>query len=666
MFFTLVRIVPESYHPGTVKKPLTILCLLGFLCIVQDHAAAQSDPRRYLEHSYMEKSQKLDSTDTAARLELARWCRQKGFIREMLREVNLVLNYEPASAEARALVMQKAEGDGWVYALPPSLAAALPLPDSTQTAGSRRRLLKERRSADFKMAKKAFRFQYWTDVGRDRCSFFSQAMNRYYDRLKGFFSITKTEIGIDVVIFSKRSDYLGFYNRCTGASGEHSNGFFSYGNSLLCFHDEPYDTENVLNTAKHECTHLLVKHCLKGSAPALWLNEGLACYFAADGPERSGPYAARCLFTVRNDIRNKKAIPLDELMRIPQDSFRFREYATAWSWIHYLHNNPDMKGKLGRFIRKLRQSASQIDEEENEGELERVTNSLFRETFGPAHKLQPLWTDYVMKELVPPEGRDRAEYIQKCLDHAVSRSKEIRFAEKIEALKEGEELARRDGEDGGETGGSRRLLDQAWCILSRARCMKYDQRETAFAVTEVYRILEEFLKETHDKVSSYDAGLAAYNALVAIWKSGDFEEKEDEVACDFASMLDEKEESRMATSAEKALARLQKSLVENLSALARYSYATTLSLDPAHQPAATNWLYLALGFSPKEMEAAFPHVLFMTELDPNDYTLTALAAAYAGLGKQRHAKSLLDKAYSMAADRNDLYQFGNYVNKGEN
>ncbi len=659
------------------KAPVIIafVSALAGCLLLAGEAHAQRKSRALIEDSYVEKSKAIAYGDNSARLELANWCLKMGYFREMLTEIDYILELDANHAAARTLLLQQPVDGTWSFVLPETALRATPTVSFDTSHTQRRKALDASPQTEFKLAKKAFRFDYWTDIERERCSEYVRLMNSYYDRLKGFFQITKTELGIEVLLFSRKADYLGFYNTFTGSSGEHVSGFFSFTYSFICFYDNRYD-DAVFNTAKHECTHLLMKQCLRGARPAIWLDEGMACYFAGDGPERRGSKSAQYLLIVRRDMNNGKVIPLADLMEIEREDFEFRHYSMAWSWIAYLHSQADTKKKLGQLLRKLRQVAVDLEEDED-SDLDEQTNRLFKKLFGQPEHLQDGWTAWVNESLLPEGDSQKFEYAHQCLEHAYFGTK-LTQTDRTHALREGEEWLRRAAETNDQTIAARCALEKAFCILARARCMGYKEREMGYAAADAVRILNEFLcapPNTPEAAAlAFDAGHIAQRGLLAIWKTGDYEEDESP-ACDFDAILQarktelvEKIESKWTRASEKGFideelefVRLHRICAERLALVASCAYGRALEKDPAHRPAAHLWLLLALEFAPSELDAAFSHILAQVEIDPNDSNMAALAAAYAAMGKPEFGRTLLERAYHMTADKESLSHFARFI-----
>jgi hypothetical protein len=662
---------------GTGKPARTgqICFLAAWLTICGTAAAVGGTANTTFEPDYVTKTEAIADGDSAARLALAGWCRERGFLREMLNEIAIVLEENQQNSEARALLGQKADGDLWIPDRHPLAFLSTPEPDFGRNTSRRTKLIESGKKRVFSEGKKSFRFRFWTDLAGARSQEYSKLLNIHYDRLKGYFQISKTELGINVVIFSKRSDYLNFYNRTAGKSGENTGGFFTYGDSysLLCFYDNPYDSDRVFTTARHECTHLLVKHCLRGASLATWFEEGVACYFASDASDRTGKYAADCLVTVQLDRMRGATLPLVDLMATPREKIQFRHYAAAWSWITYLRSRPETKSKFGRLLKQLRQRA-----QKREDGWEEATNHFFHQLFGHPEKLQAGWEEFAKKELHPLDGEQYLHCASIAFNMAGVRSSSrtgLKREEKRWLLRRGEEWLSQAESAPGNGLKARCSLKRIAATLSRAHCNVYDEREMTGVAVEMVRALDSFLKTEENNPLAYEAGSLAYAALCAVWNVGKYDENEETIACDFDALIEEREGAlektvgdgkaleltKIAARNELEMVRLQRGASADLARLARRAFALALDRTPDHSPAARKWLLLGLGFAPDNLEGAFRHVLFQIQLDPDDISLAALAAAYSAMGKREYAGTLLERARSISPNENALSSYARYV-----
>jgi len=627
-----------------------------------------------LDMDYQKKSASIDSSDSDTRLTLAEWCSTNGLIREMLKEIDLILERESDHESAHELLYQRFDGEDWVYDYTLPAPFTRPVTEGKNSANTQKKLLNKARSRLFKMQEKSYRFNFWSDLERDRVKEYGKLLNPYYDRLKKFFQISKTELGIDVFLFSTRSDFLNTFQRSSKRDMEHVAGFFRYdvNGARLFFYDRPYNEEEVFNTAKHECTHLLVQHCLQGARMPHWLNEGLACYFAGNGLERYGSYPAQCYLNVKHAYDNNSTITLEELIATPYSDFTFKHYAVSWSWIYFLNADPETKTKLSRFMSKLKLKAAH-EETKN---FEDKTHDLFYEMLGTPERLQPAWTAFVKDELDPVEPIQSYYCADEGLQAAGGWYKfdpPLEFKGKSRLLRNSESWLQKASSTTDNELATKIRLKKAFAVLARAGCMEYDLRETLFAATQIIEMLDGFLKDPVNDFLSGDAGLMAYRTLITIWRAGKYKDS-NETVCDFPVLLAREEEQAIKereewknTPQDKKLTEkikligFQRKVVDCLIEQAKYAFRQSMALDPSNSRAARQWLFLALDFAPQDLAAVFPHLLFQAELDPDDFSLGALAAVYGGMGRQGFARTLLERALLITPKRQYLNIYAHYI-----
>jgi len=364
-----------------------ILILFLFSGFSISEAQKSSKLKGVLEPKYEEKLKLLKSDDVQACLDLALWCKDQGYIREMLHSLDKALLRDKLNDMALKLLFLKGAENKLEFAYPD------PLQGKTFDLSLEKiepSLVVKARKKTFKKAAKTVRFNFWSDLDKGKLQKYVQLLNPYYFETRNFFRINKNETGVQVRIYSKRSDYLNFYSSTYGKSGEHALGFFTYNDnfSMLCLYDDPDDLDQVYNTAKHECTHLLVKSCMQGARMALWLNEGFACFFAGNGLDWQGGYSADCYLKLRENQIKGTSITLESLMETTQDDFDFDYYASAWAWVSYFYKNKETKDRMARLFFALRKKARDpaFKGWDNDAWSEE-TNSLFNKMMGSPEKL---------------------------------------------------------------------------------------------------------------------------------------------------------------------------------------------------------------------------------------------------------------------------------------
>ncbi len=616
-----------------------------------------------LEPVYVERRKALDERDLQSALELASWCRERGFIREMLHSVTAVLKESPNDPAARGFLRHQRDVIGWVSFLPtPNALDRTPAPKA-EVLAAREELLDQARKRVFKMVKRAFRFAFWSDLGNDRVTDYAAIMNRYYDHTRGFFGGAETKAGIPVRLYSKRSEYLRFYQTRTGKSGEHVAGFFSYdgrGNPYLCFYDDIYDDENVFNTARHECTHLLLRQSLRGATVAHWLDEGAACYLAASGLERVGGYAALCLLTVRADLRNFSVLTLRDLMNAPYKDFTFRHYATAWAWICYLSADSQLKRKLTQLFLKVREKTrDSATEGWRSSDWESASNDLFEKVVGNPEKLQLGFADFVEEDLEPQTDDQQLFATINGLQIVLSAdARGLADAKVLRLLREAEGWLRSAKESKDVKIRARARLEEIRAFLARATALRYDEVETSHVAVEIASRLDEFLCDRENDFLLQEVGRVAHQVLQVIRNVGKYKPERD-TPFDLVDEVSQRVEGM--TEVGKTRLRFHRDVVENLITLCSHAYRLSLSQDPSQRRASVRWLFLALDFAPGELKEVFPHLLFQVQLDPDDVGLASLATVYAAMGKDAYAKTLFERALRLTPNKDSLGRFAAYV-----
>jgi len=616
--------------------PLLLLSWGVFVC------GAGAVPAAELEPEFRAKLDALDEGDVPGLIEAAKWARELGYVREMLVAADQALGHDPNDPEIRRLLHHAPEGAGWTPAVrPPDLVEATPVAIDPEANA---RFLRESRDRIFEMRKRATWFEFWSDLDRERVEEYALLMNRYYDRTKRVFGSSRSQAGIPVRLYGKRREYLDYYRRRTGASGENIGGFYAWteGGGYLCFYDDPYDRDEVDNTARHECTHLMVRQALDGGNLANWLDEGFACYLAAFGEERIGTYPARCYLRVREAVRTGNEMKLAELRNLPYDQYDFDTYALAWSWAAFLMSRPETAESIPKLFLELRLAADEPEAAQwGAAAWTRLTNEKFDEVVGRPAELQPGWRRFVERELGPTTLQQK---------HACARValEELRFREDEEAasmspidrVREAEGWIREARSSDDPDIRAAAEIDRAWAVLMRALVSGYDQREIAYTALVVTEILDDLVSNPSNLALSGDA--ASVSLLVLRRLALGYAAKDDEPV-DLVATIAERTEGARKGAARDQLD-LERQVAANLVRVTREACKRALAQNPAHRRAAAQWLLVGLLYAPDEIEAAFPFVKFQVEFDPDDRNLAALAAAYSALGLPDYAAAMLARA----------------------
>ncbi len=616
-----------------------------------------------LEPSYVERRKGMDRKDIPSSLDLARWCRGQGLIREMLHSVEGILNEAPDNDGARRLLNQQRDDTGWVNFVP--TPSALDRTQSqTDLVEARTELLQKNKKRIFKKAKKAFRFTFWSDLNNKSVTDYAAVMNRYYDHTRGFFGGAETKSGIPVRLYSKRSDYLKFYKQRTGSSGEHISGFYTkdrHGNPFLCFYDDAYEREDVFNTARHECTHLLLEQSLRGADVGHWLNEGAACFLAGNGLERLGSYPANCLLTVRQEMRTYTGMTLHELINTPYKDFTGRHYSTAWAWVCYISTDTQLKRSLTQFFLKLREKTRDSNTDRwRFSDWEQASNQLFEEVVGHPERLQAGFGNFVEKDLEPRTENQKLHTGLNALQRILYFDpKTLPPAQKTILLRESEGWLRSVCESEDPQIRSRARLEEIRSYLARAACLDYNELETSHAAAEVASRLDKFVSNPSNDHLADEVARVAHQTLQVIRNTGRYKpdsQQPYDLLADMTANL-----ARAMGETEKTNLSFSKDVAENLITLCSQACKIALQKDPGHRPACSQWLWLGLDFAPKEIEEVLPHLLFQVQLDPDDIRLASLATVYSVLGKHAYARPLFDRALLLTPKESSLSRFAAYV-----
>ena len=626
------------------------LVLLACLC-----SAAPASAQAQLEPEFTQRLGSTNEATEAQLLELAGWSRERGWEREALNALRLCASRFPASAPAHAMLHEDLVDGRWLPAsADPSALRAAPV-DLSLLEPQRRAALDAARDRVFAMAKSSLFFDFWTDLDRSRVEHYVRVMNPYYSRLKSFFRVARTEAAAQVFLFSTRSDYLGFYELIAEKSGEHTSGFFTTaGNvSLLSFYDVPHDPE-VFETARHEGTHLLMSQSLHGAEAPRWLNEGLACYFAGDAEERSGAYVASCFVTARHAARTGTAPSFRELTETPADDFGFREYALSWSWVAYLLESPDTAARLPKLWTELREIGEAQDTTRwSDEDWERQGNDAFQRVVSPSAAFQAGWAAFVESELAPRTADQCREAA--AADLALIRAPgallpALEPAQRVELLHEAEAWSRRasEGDDPSQRVANDLLRMDA--ALTRSRVLDYDRDELASTLDQASQSIDALLSDADARASAAQIARFLQPLLAESAGSGQIEDLR-------AHIARSEGRSASATDAEEADAlrelgslHLRLGVLERLVELSRRASAAALVGDPLDRRAMLSLLELTLRHQPDELEALLPHLLFQTQVDPDDRHLAALAAAMSTLGAPGYADALLCRAGAITPD----------------
>lgn len=199
-------------------------------------------------------------------------------------------------------------------------------------------------------------------------------------------------------------NYARNAERGRGVIPRSTPGFIVGGDELVVHYDDLHPGD-FYGTVFHEGAHQFLSALLPGAALPLWLDEALATYFEGCRYSRAtGKITVDALPPDRVELSQEilkeaqpfagRSLPESLFMRVPEQSFDAREYALAWSFVHYLVHREGGKRRKA-FARFLR---------ETNGSGNKPVAEIFREATGERlEQVQTGWKDYAMALKMPPQ-----------------------------------------------------------------------------------------------------------------------------------------------------------------------------------------------------------------------------------------------------------------------
>jgi len=442
-----------------------------------------------------------------------------------------------------------------------------------------------------------------------------------------------------------------------GEKGLHVDGFFVPSSRNLVYFDQPHDRAEAFNTARHECTHLLLEIGFEGAIVPVWLNEGLACYPAADGEAAEGMYTTSLLLHTNELLRTGKAPTLLELMDVDGEDFRFLHYAMSWSWIHFLNTEPH-RARFQRFLVELRRELREMSGEPSEGAAptaatyREAAQTVLEDSFGSFFSpLQREWREFFETEFALRTTTQVLEYAWASIEGARGQALQ---RERDRAIDEAFFVLDRLPSDGEE-----RTLEQA--ALARAACLSLrlvDVGSDLAAQRLALRAVIRSLREVPDGTNDARRGEIALRALYSL-RGAMGEGRTSFLPIEFRAELLESVPKTTASQHDLGEARVV--LFDELLEMAQSSLAAAMVADPLNRRATHQLLFLAMDFSPSTVESIFDRLRLLVEYDPDDTNLAALGVAYAALGNTGWAEHLLQEAQARTADSSQLAVYEQYI-----
>jgi hypothetical protein len=225
----------------------------------------------------------------------------------------------------------------------------------------------------------------YTDVPRDQALEAAVRMTKmaeeYHTRTRDFSGAVRFKFPF--YLYLTREEY----NNDGGREG--TDGVFD-GEKLRAFGGQKLNNR-TWHVIQHEGFHQFAAAVIGGDRP-VWINEGLAEYFGealftGDG-FISGYIPAWRLKRVKEEIREKKFLPLDRMMKLSLEEWNAKiaviNYDQAWSMVHFLAH-----GENGKYQKAL--AAYMIDLSKN-----KPANRAWADNFGNPSGFEAKWQAWWM------------------------------------------------------------------------------------------------------------------------------------------------------------------------------------------------------------------------------------------------------------------------------
>ncbi len=166
-----------------------------------------------------------------------------------------------------------------------------------------------------------------------------------------------------VYVFSGEASYLDYIEDVFEGRGDNTLGMYSFYLKQLLVLDSPRRAD-FMHTVRHEGFHQFLDAQLE--TPPIWLNEGLAEYFAAartDTSWRDGKLERRRLEVLRTPRPGRSKLeqrltPLSAFLHLESGAFMRNasyNYAQAWAFVHFLrHTSRENRTRFDSLIESLR------------------------------------------------------------------------------------------------------------------------------------------------------------------------------------------------------------------------------------------------------------------------------------------------------------------------
>ena len=181
---------------------------------------------------------------------------------------------------------------------------------------------------------------------------------RHFEMVRGFFVASspanRTGLPIRVIAFSNEKEYREF--RIASFAIAHYQATPT--RDLIVMGRL---SEDVYPVAIHEYVHLLIRHT--GLKPPVWLNEGLAEFYATLKPYGTGAMVGDLHHGRLQQMRNGKWAPLEAILSADRESPYYNEkskasalYNESWALVHMLSRGKSYANRFSEFLSEVSRS----------------------------------------------------------------------------------------------------------------------------------------------------------------------------------------------------------------------------------------------------------------------------------------------------------------------
>jgi len=189
---------------------------------------------------------------------------------------------------------------------------------------------------------------------------FEEYRKVYVSIFEKVFPLRKTEQPTHIILFASKNGFRFFCAQAGLGGGSNSAGFYIPGTSIIVSHFRHPRQRDFTATLLHEGVHQLNDHLLysRYAKQSIWLNEGLANYFALMKLDSQGRLVVGkvdwnsvavpgYVDEVQRALSGKKHIQLDDLVSASREQFHGKDeslyYGESWLFVQFLLHFEDGK-----------------------------------------------------------------------------------------------------------------------------------------------------------------------------------------------------------------------------------------------------------------------------------------------------------------------------------